>query len=221
MRSVQFHDEISSVREFEVDEGTPNEDLWFTPSEYCDIKRNSRTESRDWRKLYGHMLKDCYESPKDDTEDFLLAFCLMQNDSYRRGLERQCNRQHSEERSDVKDRSRFIVFSQQSKLQRQKVAAPEIMERIAEQYGEACLCAKTFAIRIAKADEVVASGKMDPGTVEKLVAKPAPQVRRQRRPSALSIQSGNTYDSRLLVRRPWKSTASMPSPDEDAYAAIA
>lgn len=220
-KSVQFEEDLVSVREFELDYEIPIENLWFTADEFCEIKRMARSESREWRKVYGHILKDCYQSPCSDAEDCLVAFCLLEDGAYRRGLERQCNRYHSEQRSDAKDRSRFLVLNMYNRLQSRKVPQNQIEERVSEAYSESCFSAKQFAMRIARADEAAITGKFDAGVADKLSPRMAPQRRRSRRPSGISVQSGNTFDSRLLVRSPlWKSSSSTGGQD-DAYAAIA
>jgi hypothetical protein len=115
-KAVRFELEHNTCQTFVVPDDIDHEDLWFTAAEFDDIKQRSRTESREWRKLYSHLLNETFEHAKPDVLDYLIAFCLMQDDLYRRGLERQCNRQHGEQRSDAKDRTRYLVFETQRRF---------------------------------------------------------------------------------------------------------
>jgi hypothetical protein len=115
-KAVRFELEHNTCRTFVVPDDIDHEDLWFSATEFDDIKQRSRTESREWRKLYSHLLNETFEHAKPDVLDYLTAFCLMQDDLYRRGLERQCNRQHGEQRSDAKDRTRYLVFETQRRF---------------------------------------------------------------------------------------------------------
>jgi hypothetical protein len=188
-KAVRFDLDRNTEQTFTVPDDIPHEDLWFSPAEFDAIKQTSRTESREWRKQYSHLLNETFDHPHADAQDYLLAFCLLQGDFwYRRGLERQCNRQHGEQRSDGKDRTRFLVVdahrrfqmmaTRTTKMNRQNrstaaaaattnggatsTIARCMDEQLATLYMESCRHAKLFAHRIAIADEVVALEGSDP-----------------------------------------------------------
>jgi hypothetical protein len=125
-KAVRFELEHNTCRTFVVPDDIDHGDLWFSATEFDDIKQRSRTESREWRKLYSHLLNETFEHAKPDAIDYLIAFCLMQGDLYRRGLERQCNRQHGEQRSDAKDRTRYLVFETQRRFKTTTTTATTI-----------------------------------------------------------------------------------------------
>lgn len=227
-KSVRFNLSRNTERTFDVPDDIPHDDLWFTQSEFDAIKQYSRSESREWRKIYSHLLHDTFEHARYDAQDYLTAFCLMQGDLYRRGLERQCNRHHGEQRSDAKDRTRYLVLESQRRLANCKNRETEL----AELYAESCRHARLFAHRIAKADEIVALGKMEcAARTQGLVV---PKVKR--RSSGMSTQSMDSasYDSRMQFlhrrqfgnRRNSTTKSKTPSPvtiveNAETYAAIA
>jgi hypothetical protein len=190
-KAVRFDLDRNTKQTFTVPDDIPHEDLWFSPAEFDAIKQTSRTESREWRKQYSHLLNETFDHPHADAQDYLLAFCLLQGDFwYRRGLERQCNRQHGEQRSDGKDRTRFLVVdahrrfqmmatrttTKKNSLNRSAASTNDpartggatstiarcMDEQLAALYMESCRHAKLFAHRIAIADEVVALEGSDP-----------------------------------------------------------
>jgi hypothetical protein len=261
-KTVRFDLDRNTEQTFVVPNDIAHEDLWFTATEFDQIKQTSRTESREWRKVYSHLLNETYEHPRVDAQDYLIAFCLMQGeDLYRRGLERQCNRQHGEQRSDAKDRARFLVLETQrrfklaaTKQKKKKKKSPQDKvsppvakststctstttnrssttrtttsttfpspaavpgndhnndddddddgdddddeQQLANLYMESCRFAKLFAHRIAKADEIVALGKMMDCAARTQVLV-TPQFKR--RGSGMSIQSNESLDSRMLL----------------------
>jgi hypothetical protein len=120
-KSVRFDLCRNTERTFVVPHDIPLHALWFTTDEFNEIKRTSRSDCRGWRKVYSHVLNDTFEHPvRADVQDYLNAYCLMQGDLYMRGMERQINRCHGEQRSESKDQARYVVFDTQRRLKSAK-----------------------------------------------------------------------------------------------------
>ena len=231
-RKVRFTDEHQTILIEQIEE-LDVESIWFTPEDYFEIKAQTRLESKDWRrKGYGVLLKETFENPMDEAQDYLNAFCQLEDALSRRGLERHLSRRHGEERSDLKDRARYCVLSHQRRLKRDGMKIHEMEDQLAKIYEDISRCAKVFARRIAKADELV--------VVEGSTNEPANSIvdenevteggrKMERRMSNFSVKSGNSLDS---FRMPPSGSAtprsqkgncpsSPASPTEEYYAAIA
>jgi hypothetical protein len=225
-KSVSFSDEIK-IRTFEEEFEVSTEERWFAGGDYVTMKLTSRSEAKEWRRHgYSFLLKETFQDPRSNAQEYMNAFVRQEGLLSRRGLERHLSRQHGEERSTAKDRARRTVLSQQWRLQRQGRKIGEIAEHIALVYEEACRTAKIFARRLGKADELGVLEGEDSSFVDSLVQEIQEQSfsKMERRLSNVSVQSGNSYDSFAL--RSWdksKHPASPASPAEEyySYAAIA
>jgi hypothetical protein len=235
---VQFCLDSNQVETFQVPKDVLYEDLWFTAEEYEAIKTQSRTEARAWRKMgYSMLLKETFDMPRHDVEDFINAFCSMEGHLNQRGLERHCSRKHGEERTDCKDRARQSVFDAQTRLSKEGLKADELADSISASYINACREAKIFARRIGKADELVALEKVSDNkksTATETILGACRNPKMQRRMSNYSTQSMVSVDStrkpnRVSSRR---TTANATSPKsrcprspasapEELYAALA
>ena len=200
-KSVSFNDEghsellIEQIEELDVDA------LWFTPDDYFEIKAQSRLDAKDWRrKGYGVLLKETFENPSDQAQDYLNAFCQLEGPLTRRGLERHLSRRHGEERSDLKDRARYCVLSHQRRLQRDGMPLHEMEDSLSKIYQDMCRTAKVFARRLAKADEYVLQQGETNEAANAIVedSEPLDLVsgrKMERRLSNFSVKSGSSYDS--------------------------
>lgn len=198
-KSVRFHEEERAVLFIEQICELPVLDIWFTADDYFDMKAKTRYDAKEWRKKgFGLLLKETFENPADTAQEFLNAFCLLDVDMSRRGMERHLSRKHGEERSDLKDRARYCVLSAQRRMRRQGMKPNELQDHLALIYHDATRPAKIFARRIAKADEVAARDDSDNGPALEILETMgiSPRTgRMERRLSNLSIRSGSTYDS--------------------------
>jgi hypothetical protein len=205
--SVQFAEE-NETREFSDDYELIFSEIWFASAEYVGIKARSREESKEWRRLgYGVLLQDTFERPHDNTQEYLNAFCQLEGDLSRRGLERQLSRRHGDERYELKERSRDSVLVHQMRLKKHGMKQEEITELLGHVYRDVTRPAKIFARRTAKADEYVAREGEDSQQASRLMEE---HERRQKHPklerrlsnfSSKSGASGNSFDS----RRQWQS----------------
>lgn len=232
---IQFDLERNQVLEFQFDCEDIIDQIWYSGDEYIRMKATSREESRAWRRLgYSVLLKDTFEDPNPNCQEFLNAFVRLEEDLSRRGLERHLCRQHAEERSDRKDCARQAVFVSQERLARRGVKGEELVERIAQAYSNQCRQAEMFARRLAIADELVVKMGEDSSVAEKILEDEGVGSHRkmERRLSNYSAVSANSMDS----RRKWgnqafgggsnhksskKCPSSPASPMEEYYAAIA
>lgn len=231
-KKVSFADEhharwIEQIEELDVDS------IWFTPDDYFEIKAQTRLDSKEWRrKGYGILLNETFENPVDDAQEYLNAFCQLEDDLTRRGLERQLSRRHGEERSDLKDRARYCVLSHQRRLRRDGKKIDEMEEQLSKIYEDICRSAKIFARRIAKADELVVLEGCTNEPANKIVSENEAVEggrRMERRMSNYSVMSGSSLDSFRMAtpagnapQRPQKGSGpSIPSSPEEYYAAIA
>lgn len=195
----------------ETIEELPVRDIWFAPDDYFDMKAKTRYDAKEWRKKgFGLLLKETFENPAETTQEFLNAFCLLEADMSRRGTERHLSRKHGEERSDLKDRARYCVLSNQRRMKRQGMKIPELTDHLALIYHDATRPAKIFARRLGKADEVAARKDCDNTAAFEILESMgvSPRTgRMERRMSNLSIRSGSTYDS----LRSWGPTSHEPT----------
>lgn len=228
---VRFEEAQNRVREFEVPEDIPYEDLWFTGDEYQDIKSESRTEAREWRKKgFSSLLKETFEMPSPDTQKYIQVFCALEGHLNQRGLERHCSRKHGGERSDCKDRARQSVFETQFRLRAEGLKADEVADSISASYINGCREAKIFALRIAKADQAVALEKtvlVDTALMDSILGgcrNPKMPRRMSNMSNAVSVDS---FDSRRPSPGPRRTPpkprcpGSPASPAQELYAAIA
>lgn len=208
-KTVSFA-EYQKTREFSTDYEINFSEVWFSAEEYDQIKARSRSESKEWRrKGYGVLLKESFEYPRSDTQKCLNAFCQLEGELTRRGLERQLSRQHGEERSDLKERSRDSVLIHQMRLKRQGCKTEEIVEQLGLVYREVTRPAKIFARKMAKGDELVAKEGENTGIAMDLLEEREQRQRHQkmeRRLSNYSSMSGistSSVDSMASKRR-WR-----------------
>lgn len=198
-KAVCFREDEPSVLLIEEICELPVLDIWFTADDYFDMKAKTRFDAKEWRKKgFGLLLKETFENPADTAQEFLNAFCMLDVDMSRRGMERHLSRKHGEERSDLKDRARYCVLSAQRRMRRQGMKPDELQDHLALLYHDATRPAKIFARRIAKADEVAASSESDNTAALDILESMgiSPRTgRMERRLSNLSIRSGSTYDS--------------------------
>lgn len=209
------------------------EDIWWSPDEFARIKMETRQESKEWRRHgFSILLQDSFESPRQDVQECLNAFCQLEGDFTRRGLERQLSRQHGEERSDVKDRSRTSVLLHQRRLKREGLKLGQIMEQVAHVYRDASRPAKAFARRLGKADRAVVDEGESNTPAEKIrdayekSLKSRTMDRRMSDFSAKTAPSINSFDSRRKVpttssSRKQRCPNSPATPKDEFYAAIA
>jgi hypothetical protein len=234
-KTVIFEEEKNRIHMFEEEHELPVEECWYVGGDYVHMKSSSRAEAKEWRRQgYGIILKDTFENPRPDAQDFIDAFVQEEGAQSRRGLERHLSRQHGEERSAVKDRSRQSVLVNQHRLRKQGYKYQEMSDRISSIYKDTCRPARVFARRLGKADELVAAKGVDSSTAERIVEdfqQRHHSKKMERRLSNFSIQSGNSFDS----NRSWRmgknmrspkarcpgSPVSPVSPTEELYAGIA
>jgi hypothetical protein len=153
-RSVSFDLERNTTRLFEEKEVQPQE-IWFLGDDHTDMKNRCKVEAREWRKLgYSVLLNDSFEQPRNDVQDYLNAFAQLPERLNRRGIERQCSRKHGDERSELKERARQSVLRSQEEYKTQSISQEELAEKLSQSYISACRCARIFARRVGKADEV-------------------------------------------------------------------
>mmetsp|Transcript_23179 Transcript_23179/g.64441 ORF Transcript_23179/g.64441 Transcript_23179/m.64441 type:complete len:312 (-) Transcript_23179:218-1153(-) len=178
--------------------------LWWNPDDYFEIKAQSRLDAKEWRrKGYGILLKETFENPIEQAQEYLNAFCLLEDKLTRRGLERHLSRRHGEERSDLKDRARYCVLSHQRKLKREgtKIASHDMEEQLSKIYQDISRSAKVFARRLGKADEMVVVQQdcvANNALADAIVDENEAMVeggKMERRLSNFSVQSGNSCDS--------------------------
>ena len=233
-KTVCICEDDPQVLLIEMIDESPVRDIWFAPDDYFDMKAKTRYDAKEWRKKgFGLLLKETFENPSDDTQEFLNAFCRLDEGMSRRGMERHLSRKHGEERSDLKDRARYCVLSNQRRMKRQGMKFPELTDHLALIYHDATRPAKIFARRIAKADEYAAKNDCDNAAAIQILESMgvSPRTgRMERRLSNLSIRSGSTYDSLRSwgpahePTRPTKSSRCPGSPAtamEECYAAMA
>lgn len=199
---VQFCIEDKQVRTFDVPEDISKGDLWYTTVEQESIKKQSRADVREWRKLgYSTLLKNTFENAAEDAENFIYIFCSLEGHLYQRGLERQCCRIHGEERSDNKDRARYSVLETQSRLSKEKLAGDELACRISASYINASRDAKVFAYRIGKADEAVALGTEEVASVVDALHNPKLQRRLSNQSNCSVSSQPSTGSTKKFSRR--------------------
>mmetsp|Transcript_27568 Transcript_27568/g.57690 ORF Transcript_27568/g.57690 Transcript_27568/m.57690 type:complete len:274 (-) Transcript_27568:128-949(-) len=199
-RSIVFSDQPHTEIYIEQIEELDAEALWWTPDDYFEIKAQSRLDAKEWRrKGYGVLLKDSFESPTPEAQDYLNAFCLLEDDLSRRGLERHLSRRHGEERSDLKDRARYCVLSHQRRLKRDGMKQDDMQDQLSKIYQDISRAAKVFARRLAKADELVVqegtNNELANAIVDDTEVVGEGGRRMERRMSNFSVQSGNSCDS--------------------------
>ncbi|EEC45917.1 predicted protein [Phaeodactylum tricornutum CCAP 1055/1] len=236
IQKLRFSD-VNEIREFTQEHQIVSDEIWFASEEYAEIKARSRLEVKEWRRQgFGVLLKESFELPRKDTQSYIIAFCQLEGSLSRRGLERQLSRQHGEERSDLKDRSRRAVITHQMRLLRQGLPLDEIAEQLGLLYREITRPAKIFARRMAKGDEIVAKEGESNEPAEKILEERERRNRHQMMErrlsnfSSMSGMSGTSLDS-IASRRRWNSVpgkarkppcpGSPASPVEEYYAGIA
>jgi hypothetical protein len=203
-KSLRFRpqDELCQVLLIETIAELNVRDIWFASDDYFDMKAKTRYDAKEWRKQgYGILLKETFENPADNTQDYLNAFCLLDGQLSRRGMERHLCRYHGEERSDLKDRARYCVLSNQRRMKRQGLEGDELTNHLAFVYHEASKPSKLFARRIAKADESAAGVACNnqPALALFDLHGVSPGRRKMERrlsnASNMSSRSGSTFDS--------------------------
>jgi len=229
-RKVRFTEE-NETHQYD-DEDYDHEDIWFSGEDYVKIKATSKAECKEWRRRgYGLLLKKTFETPIQDAQEYINAFCQMEGQLTRRGLERSLSRQHGEERSYLKEKARQSVLIYQQRLKHQGLKGDELSDHISTMYQDAARPAKIFARRLGKGDEYVAVHGEDNTSAQSILDQLEQQKvhqKRERRLSNFSSMSANSFDS----RRRWgsggaasalkaKCPASPVAPMEEYYAAIA
>jgi hypothetical protein len=235
-KSVIFKEDKNQIHTFEETYELTVDECWYVGGDYVHMKSSSRAEAKEFRRQgYGVILKDTFENPRPDAQDFIDAYVQEKGAQSRRGLERHLSRQHGEERSAVKDRSRQCVLVNQHQLRKEGMKYHEMSDHLSTIYKDTCRAARVFARRLGKADELVATQGVDSSTADRIVEDFQQRNYRksgkmERRLSNFSIQSGNSFDSnrswRMSHMRPSKgggpaSPGSPTSPAEEYYAAIA
>ena len=236
-RSIRFDMDKNQTLEFEKDYMDIVDDIWFSGDEYIRMKAKSREEARAWRRHgYGVLIKDAFATPQPNVQEYLNAFCQLEDELSRRGLERHLSRQHAEERSDHKDSARQAVFNTQDRLRQRGMKGDEMADRIFQAYSQQCRTAKVYARRMALADELVVKEGEDSTAAERIMDEeggPNRHNKMERRLSNFSTVSTNSLDSRRrwvaqkarMGGGPLKSSRKCPSspasPMEEYYAAIA
>jgi hypothetical protein len=229
-RTIRFNLDKNEVFQIVDDHVYDLDEIWWTSNDYNRIKEITRLDTKDWRKHgYGILLKDTYESPRNDTQDCLNAFCRLASNLAKRGLERHLSRQHGEERSEHKERCRQSVLIHQRRMKRQGCTVQEISEHLSHIYRDMTMAAKIFARRMGKADQVAARLGEDTSEADKMRDLLEAQQRvntMDRRLSNYSSKTNgslNSFDSRrrpLAPRKP-KCPNSPATPMDEYYAAIA
>ncbi len=215
----------------------PVREIWFAADDYFDIKAKTRYDAKEWRKKgFGLLLKESFENPSEDTQSFLNAFCRLDADMSRRGMERHLSRKHGEERSDLKDRARYCVLSNQRRMRRQGMKLSELSDHLALIYHDATRPAKIFARRIALGDEIAARQPCNNAPAFEILdalgisPRSGKMERRLSNMSNLSTRSGSTYDSLRSwgpAHEPVRSTPKSRCPSspatamDECYAAMA
>jgi hypothetical protein len=158
----------------DVDYTWNSDDFWYTNIEQDEMKEQSKIDAREWRRQGYHvLLNDTFECPRYDVQDYLNAFVQLPDRLNRRGLERQCSRKQGEERSELKENARNVVFRTQQEFDKLHqlpkvdllIDAGAVANRtynrmdVYEQslslcYSDASRCAKVYARRLGKADEI-------------------------------------------------------------------
>ena len=198
-RSISFDESRNDVRLYDAPSGDLQELLFFSGDDFMLMKAKSREEARSWRRQgFSILLKQSFEAKHPKAQDYLSAFAQLEDDLYRRGLERHLSRHHAEERSDRKDCARQSVFMNQGKLRRQGATQEDLARKISEAYKDHCRNAKVFARRIAIADELVVLKGEDSSFAEKIVEEsevPSRGRKVERRLSACSLMSASSAGS--------------------------
>ena len=231
-KSVRFSENGNEIFLLNDDyEGVEISEIWFGGDEFIRIKAKSREESRQWRRLgYSVLLKECFHSSDPNVQHQLNAFCQLEDDLCRRGLERHLSKQHAEERSDCKDISRQAVLSTQKRMKNCAAESAETMRMVSEAYEQQTRSSKAFAQRMGLADEHTVKKGCDSKAADAYLEEEdggGGHRRMQRRLSNYSVVSTNSMDSRRRwfasgerqKRRP--TPASPASVSDDFYAAIA
>lgn len=231
-KSVRFSEKRNQIFQLDDDyDGVENTEIWFGPDEFIRIKAKSREESRQWRRLgYSVLLKECFLCHNADVQHQLNAFCQLEDDLCRRGLERHLSKQHAEERSDCRDISRQAVLSTQKRMKNSDVSIEDMFHVVSDAYEQQTRMSKLFAHRIGLADEHTVKVGCNSSPAEKYLEEDdggGGRRRMQRRLSNYSVVSTNSMDSHRRwsamgerqKRRP--TSASPASVSEDFYAAIA
>lgn len=243
MTTITIDETKNTVLEFELNVEDFKDEVWFSADDYFLIKQRSRKEAKEWRKMgYGILVRESYENPAPNVQEMLSAFCKLEGNLTRRGLERQLSRQHGEERSDCKDRARHSLLLQQSRLKADGLSGDALVEALAESYENASHPARIFARRMGKGDaDVVLEGEDNRLAFDILEAfdmqnfkKSGKMERRMSNCSVHSVASTESFDSQRAFRvepvRRGKRRDSLKSPCppsspaspmEEYYAAIA
>lgn len=206
-------------------------EIWYFADEYATMKARGRSEAKEWRRSgYSQLLKETFETPRSDAQDFINAFCMLEDEFHRRGLERQLSRQHGEERSDLKERAKQSVLSNQERLKGQGLRAEELVDHLAHIYKDVTRAAKVFARRLGKADELVVQRGANNTPAHQIIDQLERQQRHSKAERRLSnfsmasMRSGNSDISRRLIPTPGRKANCPSSPAsamEEYYAAIA
>jgi hypothetical protein len=229
-RTIRFALDKNEVFEIVDEHAYDLDEIWWTTNDYNRIKELTRMNTKDWRKHgYGILLKDTFESPRNDAQECLIAFCRLAADLAKRGLERHLSRQHGEERSEHKEKCRQAVLIHQRRMKRQGCTLSEINEHLAHIYRDLTMPAKVFARRLGKADQIAVSMREDSSEADRLRDLLEVQLRVNTMDRRLSNYSGktntslNSFDSRRNVGQPRKPRCpnSPATPMEEYYAAIA
>lgn len=231
-KSVRFSEKQNQIFHLNDDyEGIEINEIWFGGDEFIRIKAKSREESRQWRRLgYSVLLKECFLSNDPNVQDQLNAFCQLEEDLCRRGLERHLSKQHAEERSDCKDISRQAVLSTQKRMKNNEATIEEMIQMVSDAYVQQTRTSKIFAHRMGLADEYTVKEGCNSKAADKYLEVEdggGGSRRMQRRLSNYSVVSTNSMDSRrrwsaMTERQKRRPTSASPaSVSDDFYAAIA
>ena len=167
-KTVRFVLEKNQVRTFEMLHDVPSSDLWLSADDIAVIKEHNRQDCREWRKMgYSSLLGSTF-AVTSTQQDHINAFVQLEGQLlYRRGLERHCSRQLSEERSACKERAREIVFTSQQHFKQEGMKYDELAYRISCAYMDECRPARIFARRFGMADETAAIQTVNPKSLAK------------------------------------------------------
>lgn len=226
-RKVRFADgeALSETLCFNEDLTVPLEEIWYNGDDYAEMKARSRSDAKLWRRQgFDVLLRDTFQFPLPEAQEYINAFVMLEECQSRRGLERFLSRQHGEERSAMKDRARYTVLVHQRQLRKSGAKADEMSEKLSDVYKEISRSALVFARRLAIADELVVLKGENNRFAEKIleahhVAKNG-QRKMERRLSNFSIRSGSSFDSKRRWN-PRQCPSSPASHSEELYAAIA
>jgi hypothetical protein len=234
IKAVTFADELVQTLHFEEMEDLQYSQIWYAGQDYMEMKANSRSDAKMWRRQgFDILMRDTFQFPRADAQEYINAFVMLEEEHCRRGLERFLSRQHGEERSATKDRARYTVLLQQRDLRKQGMKIDEIAETLRDVCKETSRVTALFARRLGIADEVVLARGEDSSHAEKILE--VNQIKRgpgrmERRSSNFSVRSGHSLDSMRVdmnhkshvPRRRCKDCPTSPaSPTEELYAAIA